>query len=87
MKAFSNLVTTRQYAIRFKRFNEAGVEMLLRWLHEKIFPDNSSNVPVKAEIVEIALKYLKHQGLKRKETENFPMFLNLIYKLIWQFYS
>ncbi|CAG8444306.1 397_t:CDS:2 [Funneliformis mosseae] len=36
--------------------------MLLGWLHEKIFPDNYSNVPVQAEVVEIALKHLDHKA-------------------------
>ena len=62
----------KNFQLLTERFNEAGVEMLPGWLHEKIFPDNSSNVPVQAEVVEIALKHLEHQGLKGKKTENFP---------------
>ncbi|CAG8470493.1 3610_t:CDS:2 [Funneliformis mosseae] len=40
--------------------------MLPGWLHEKTFSDNSSNVPVQAEVVEIALKHL---NIKRTSNE------------------
>ncbi|RIA91246.1 DNA polymerase family A-domain-containing protein [Glomus cerebriforme] len=53
-----------------KRINDAGVEMLPKWLYEKVFPHSSQQLDQKK--VDIALKHLELQGLKGKETEKVP---------------